>query len=234
MEQIILTLAISIALLFGQVRPINEPDVVHSIDLVSEFFINPGKFTIELKYDNDGNTYVRYDGDFTYMTDAALNAFLEKYNPSYLELSSDGGNMDKIDLPGYTIQAMQIPVRIKRGESCVSACAFLAMYSPDIQIDGQLAFHAPYWQDIKQDSWLNRVLNITSGGTYEMYYRFKDNNYSLYLYYLIERYSNSYTFITFDSTEELNKYKVDTDLDGQYSIRTSRGLHAFKMSQING
>lgn len=174
-------------------------------------------YTISVERDPAGDKLIRFNGGFGPLSGYLFQTYITSNEDiAYIELHSTGGILNEIGLPSILIRDRQIPVHVRPGEYCVSACAFLALYSPEIDIQGQLAFHLPYMtqfnfrhtlEDIQQNN-----INLTLLMTKEFY----ENDIILLLYYLISAQTSVDEFIVFTDNNELNKFRVENEDDFFY------------------
>ena len=167
--------------------------------------------TIEVNEDSNGVVYIRLDGMFSEDLPFAMTSFITLYSPKYIELNSDGGYMDTIEPVGSMISSNDIFIRINSGDMCVSACAFLALYSKNIIINGQLAFHIPYSMNYDGRMSLNEIANTSVADTVIQAKTFFNNGWILYFYFLIGILTDRDTYIVFTDSSELNKLRT-TDI----------------------
>ena len=179
-------------------------------------------FKVDVRIDEFGLKFVRYQGVITYTSGEVLSAYLNRFKPDYLVLNSRGGHVVEIIQPGEIIREQGIFVKIDKGTSCDSACAFLATYSPYVQINGSLSFHNPSWEDFPPDSMANAIKNILSGTNANMLRTFIQNGFGWHLYHIIRQYSSSNVMITFDDATEFDKFRTNWISSGNYRIHDVR------------
>jgi hypothetical protein len=170
-------------------------------------------YTITVTETSPGVKTVRFDGAFTYMSDYFLNVYLQTHRPAVLEMNSNGGNLSALAAPGQTIRRQKIRVRVLEGEYCLSACAFMAMYSPSIDIQGQLGFHVPYRLYFEYDETIQDVYNNGVFVTISMITQFHDNGWPMYLYYWMAHETNRLTYMVFTDSVEFDSYRWDSESD---------------------
>ena len=125
----------------------------------------------------------------------------------YVDLNSTGGTLIEMLEPGQTLRKRGIPVRVLKDDICLSACAYLAMYSPYIDIQGQLGLHSPYrptfgYTETLQDLYDNGAM-IQNLLTFHAY----DNGWALYLYYTVLIESDRNTYLVFEDSDAFHSYR---------------------------
>jgi hypothetical protein len=179
---------------------------------VIDSIVVENSYRITLEQLPNGTKFIRLNGAVGESFGHNLTTLIRR-NPdiAYIELYSLGGIIGELDQPGSIIRERTIPVRVREGETCISACAFLALYSPDITIHGQLAFHLSYVNYFDSDMTLYEISqsNVTYSilTTRTMF----DNKWSLLLFYLISEHSDRTNFVVFDSDADLNLFRI-TDM----------------------
>jgi len=104
----------------------------------------------ELKFIQwEGEKTILFDGDFSTGTSTRLNLFLTENSERRMIMNSPGGLFDEGISTGRIIRDMGVKVIIPSKAVCISACAFAAIASEDIVINGMVAFHRPYYDHTK-------------------------------------------------------------------------------------
>lgn len=182
--------------------------IAQAQDTTISTYSEPGAFVITVKETPDGVTYLRYEGDFVESTSLSLASAI-KITPTaaYLELNSSGGLFYPDDPASAEIRIRGLPVVVKAGEICASACAYTAMASPDIRIDGLLAFHLPYNGAFAKEATLYDISQSSVEMTMLMAKRMFEQGWRLVLYYNIEQNTGLDTWMVFDDSQELDRYR---------------------------
>jgi hypothetical protein len=200
----------------------------------------PELFTITVQRTPDGTKFVRVEGTFEYMFGYNLANILDLHpDAEYLEMYSTGGNLEEMNEPAKRLASLGIPVVVRSGEYCVSACAYLALASPDIRIEGQLAFHLPYSGGFPLDTTLYEVSQDAVLVTLMMNRFLFEHDWKLILYFLIQSTTDAETYVVFESEEELYKFKFDepeeftavTEEIPFFNVRTGPEIDAFAVEQ---
>lgn len=169
------------------------------------------KYTISVIEQEPGVKYLRFEGEIVPQMNFFFNTYLLTHDPQWIELSSQGGTLSAVYSTGRLIREWGIPVVIKRGEMCMSACGFLAMYSPDITIDGLIGLHHPYRLYYDREETLEDIYDDGKLITIGMITAFYDNGWPMFLYYSLVERTDSYTYMLFKDTEEFNSYRWSPD-----------------------
>lgn len=186
--------------------------------------------------DDDGKRYLRYEGPFFPASGTAIANYLDSFQDiEWVEFHSPGGVLLEVNPPGIRLREREIPFVVKKGDVCVSACAFLALFSPDITLDGMLAFHVPYVQAMPSTMTLNDVAQMMNERTMRQTRQMFQNGYVAYLYLNIVRNSNIEKYLAFTDINELNKYRMTDpatfmDAPGEESLIvtvTSEGIQQY-------
>lgn len=210
-----------------------ENEILETRDMV-------GLYAITVQRTPDGTKFIRFEGDVGYMFSYNLSNILDRHpDAEYLEMYSNGGMLVETNEPAKRIARLGIPVVVRPGEYCVSACAYLALASPDIRLGGQLAFHLPYSGGFSLDTTLYEVSQDAVLVTLMMNRYLFEHDWKLILYFLIQSTTDSETYVVFESEEELYKFKFDdpteftavTDTIPFFSVRTGPEIDAFALEQ---
>jgi len=168
-----------------------------------------GNAQIIIFENTDGEKYLRYEGEFQESSGGAIAAYIDNFQDiKWVEFHSPGGVLLEVNPLGIRLREREIPFVIKEGDVCVSACAFLALFSPDIQLNGMLAFHVPYVTAMHSTMTLNEVSQMMNERTMRQTRQMFQNGYLAYLYLNIVRNSDIDKYLVFTDIEELNKYRM--------------------------
>ncbi len=170
---------------------------------------NLGAFTITISEDDAGKTFMRYDGGFVPASGGAITNYLRGFpDIEYLEFNSPGGSLLEINGPGALLRETGITFVVREGDVCVSACAFLALYSKNIELEGLIAFHLPYRPGYSRASTLYDISQSMVERTLRQTRQMFDNDWLIYLYLTIARESDMTNFLVFNDIAELNKFRM--------------------------
>lgn len=182
--------------------------IAQAQDTIVSTYSEPGAFVITVRETPDGVTFLRYEGEFVESTSLALATAIQiTPEAAFVELNSLGGLFYTDDPASEEILARGLPVVVKAGEICASACAYTAMASPDIRIDGLLAFHLPYNGAFAKEATLYDISQSSVEMTLLMAKRMFEQGWRLVLYYNIEQNTGLDTWMVFDDSQELNRYR---------------------------
>ena len=101
----------------------------------------------------EGNT----DRKLRFMTLDLLKK--HKKDVEYIEMSGPGGLMTDMVVIMGAIKKSGLPVRVPTGSFCASACAFAAVSSENVIVDGTLLFHMGYIAGYHSGASLHDILN---------------------------------------------------------------------------
>lgn len=192
-------------------------------------------YTISIGNDDQNQKYLRFEGYVGQNFSFNMSKFLEQHpDLEYIEVSSIGGLLDEIDIPGRIIASRSLPIVIKDGDVCLSSCAFMALYSPDITINGQLAFHTPFYEIFDSSLTLHEVNIRAIPPSLKRTRMLHEYNWSLSLYELIVRESDRKKYVVFENAGDLNRFRIENKEDfiktvfSDYKIKTDVEITADK------
>ena len=133
--------------------------------------------------------------------------------------------MTEVFAVGQYIRDHSLPVRIRYGENCVSACAFLSLYSPSITIDGQMSFHRPYDLGYPTDMSLYEINQLSVERTLRIVHELFDNRWNMFLYILIDQHTDDEMLLTFRSSRELEMFRLEDPADFTETINHINNLY---------
>lgn len=190
---------------------------------------NTAEFELTLERNEAGDTLIRVTGDIAQGFDVIFLAFM-KASPdiSFIEFNSRGGLISEIQRSGNHIRENKIPIVINAGEVCASTCGYLVLFSPDITINGLIAFHLPY-----MPAYINSatLYDISQSNIKQTLFTARDmfrNKWILILQYMIAANTGVDEFLVFDTEVELNKFRFTDPAD--YSTSVVEGVGYFILS----
>lgn len=139
---------------------------------------------------------------------------------------SPGGYMPAALLIGEYISESGIPVVIREGTQCMSACAYAAIASPNLTLKGSLLFHSPYFPTVSTSDTLSDLFVMSNLATLTMVEWMLRHGYTIELFSKITELTDPEVFINFTSTENLYRFKNSDPLavlensDQYYSVVT--------------
>lgn len=152
------------------------------------------------------NTIVFY-GEISGSSAISLLEILGVEQPDTLVMISPGGQMPASLVIGRYLANTDIKVVIRENTSCMSACAYAAMASNNLEIHGNLMFHAPYFPEISTDSTLHELFVMSNIANLTMLEWFLRNGYTLDFYRRILENTDVDTFINFTNYENLREFR---------------------------
>lgn len=126
-------------------------------------------------------------------------------------LDSPGGLMYEAAIIASYLEETGVAVVIEKDTMCISACAFAAMRSENLIINGKMVFHPPYFPVVSTNDSLYSIIHTSNILTLDLAKWFLDAGYSLSLLKLIYDDTDNQKFMVFDSYEALSKFK-STDI----------------------
>jgi hypothetical protein len=169
-------------------------------------------FVVSLKSNHHYDT-LHYDGIIGDGSHVVLYILINEHKPDVVTLNSPGGYVDQSLSIGRYFHKNGIPVRILEGDVCLSACAFAAIGSENLSIDGKLAFHTPYLPKFPTDKTLQDITNQHSTFVMKLVTYFNDVDYSSALLVEIFRRSSRENYVTFSSEEDLAMFRKEDFFD---------------------
>jgi len=220
---------ITLFLLFASgISKANEPEIIEQI-------VMPNSYQIVVYQIDDQTTFIRYSGQIGYMSGYALDSFITKYHKSlnHIELASPGGNMVEIRDPAKSISKYGIPIKIRAGDACISACAYLALSSKDISIDGLLAFHLPFFSNYSVSDSLYDISQSTVELTIAMVDYLFENEWKMIFYHTVASNSDDRIYVVFDDEKDLNKFRFESESEflDDLSNHEDGGAYLYRLNQ---
>jgi hypothetical protein len=160
----------------------------------------------------EDNSIVFY-GEITNSAAFNLIEVLSLNNPSSLVMISPGGYMPAALLIGEYIRESGVTVVIRENTQCISACAYAAIGSVNLEINGDLLFHSPYFPTISTTDTISDLFVMSNLATLTMIQWVISNGYTIEFYSEILNLTDLNTFINFTSVEDLYRFKNTDPLD---------------------
>jgi len=138
-------------------------------------------------------TAIHLEGAITEGDSARVRAKAEETGLKVLVLSSNGGVAVEGYELGYTIRELGLSTVVRRGESCLSACAIAFIAGTEKVSEGLLGFHVA-WADNRLGTFSDGLKggqfigSLTAGYFFSM-------GYTLQIPYLVSLYTDSSTFL---------------------------------------
>lgn len=167
--------------------------------------------------------YIKFTGFMMYYTTYNLDVAFEETGADTLHINSLGGLVIEAYDLGYYLKENNINVVIEENDKCVSACAFAVSVQDEITLENEegLLFHMPYTDSVPTTMSLQEYRRDNSISLlYTMRYML-DNNFSMDFIEIIIMNSDINRFVSVESVEELEKFKVNNQIGnsvGEYGI----------------
>jgi hypothetical protein len=192
----------------------------------------PG-FEITFQQTAQGENFLRYEGTYVETTGVALATAI-RINPNiaYLEMSSLGGALAEIEEPVTELQERGIPVVVRAGDVCASACAFMALASPDIRIEGLMAFHLPYSEVYLKEDSLYAISQSSVEMTLLMSRQLFLQGWKLTLYYNIQQNSGLDSWVVFDNSDDLDRYRFTDPATFMDTIEATPSYYVMSTAEV--
>jgi len=132
----------------------------------------------EVTYDKETST-LRITGPTDMIQVISASNYMTDHDVKYIEMWGPGGYMEMgLQLGNRISREETATVVIPKGKSCISACAFAAMGSGHIRIDGKLMLHRPFIAAAPILERLEDILAYMGRGYLKAAYYLEDHEYS--------------------------------------------------------
>jgi len=132
----------------------------------------------EVSYDEETST-LRITGATDMVQVIKASNYMTEEEVQYIEMWGPGGYMKMgFQLGNRISQEETATVVIPKGKKCISACAFAAMGSGHVRIDGKLMLHRPYIRAAPIMERLEDILAYMGKGYIQTAYYLEDHGYS--------------------------------------------------------
>lgn len=174
-----------------------------------------------------GESVVLFRGEMTLGSARSIELSLQQTQSSILVMNSPGGFMVEAYQLGFVIQELGISVLIVDGDICLSACAFAVMASENLILNGILAFHSPYVENIPSGMSTEDFGAMERGAMMRMMIYTITMGYSVGLVADIHEQTSRHEYIVFDDVADLYRFRdngvltYDEDMPTLYTIMTS-------------
>lgn len=171
----------------------------------------------EVTYDEETST-LRITGQTDMVQVIDASNYIREHDIQYIEMWGPGGYMEMgLQLGNHISRIEDVTVVIPKGKSCISACAFAAMGSKHIRIDGKLMLHRPFIVAVPTMTNLEEALAYMGKGYIKTAYYLEDHGYSRFIMDNIMTYTSPCKFMVYEGLE----VKERRDLIG-WSLDNSR------------
>lgn len=171
----------------------------------------------EVTYDEETST-LRITGQTDMVQVIDASNYIREHDIQYIEMWGPGGYMEMgLQLGNHISRIEDVTVVIPKGKSCISACAFAAMGSKHIRIDGKLMLHRPFIVAVPTMTNLEEALAYMGKGYLKTAYYLEDHGYSRFIMDNIMTYTSPCKFMVYEGLE----VKERRDLIG-WSLDNSR------------
>jgi len=158
-------------------------------------------------------SWLRFEGAMTMKGMSDLGDKIVAGNYDRLELNSAGGLAQSGYLLGHAIEYSNVKVMVRYGDICLSACAFAAMGSDDVIINGILGLHSPYAMGHDSGTTLTEIAQISNVGFADMMWYLSNMGYNIRLLKQIADETSPESFIVFSNAADLKSFKTDSFLN---------------------
>ena len=171
----------------------------------------------EVTYDEETST-LRITGQTDMVQVIDASNYIREHDIQYIEMWGPGGYMEMgLQLGNHISRIEDVTVVIPKGKSCISACAFAAMGSKHIRIDGKLMLHRPFIVAVPTMTNLEEALAYMGKGYLKTAYYLEDHGYARFIMDNIMTYTSPCKFMVYEGLE----VKERRDLIG-WSLDNSR------------
>jgi len=133
---------------------------------------------------------------------AASNIIREEEEIKYVEMWGPGGYMEMgLQLGNHISKIEGVTVVVPKGKRCISACAFAAMGSKHLRIDGKLMLHRPFIVAAPTTVPLEDILAYMGKGYLKTAYYLEDHGYSRHVMNNIMDYTSPCKFMVYKDME---------------------------------
>ena len=164
--------------------------------------------SFKLTWENNNKTVLLFTGDVKKGLVAAIIAKWQESHFTKLIMNSPGGLSYEGSKLSRFIKKTGVSVLIKKGTGCMSACAYAAISSPNLVVNGVIGFHMGYLPEFPQTMSIEKYTKVIRASDLDSLGNIAINNYSLMLYAIILRESSRDVFIVFFDENDLLKFKA--------------------------
>ena len=199
-------------------------------------------YFVKVVQQQDGTKNFVIRGNIVESMAVVTNTFIEKYpDINSVYISSAGGDMTPSRSLGNIFRKYHLTVLIKKGDACLSACAYAALYAHKIIIQGQLGFHTPYFPNYTRKETLDYINKSSRIPTLRQVKDFFKNRWHLYLLYLIIHHDIvDKKMLVFDRSADLERFKLHKTStfvrpflksESVYELRTYKEIEEYSLKQ---
>ena len=187
--------------------------VVNAQEEIIDEYTNP-YYSIQIVRDiRFSSVFMRIRGKMVDGFGLAAYNYIHAYYPTYIEIDSPGGKMEEMFTLGKTVFLWDIPIWVKRGTICSSACGFLLLYADKIKIDGIVSFHTPHKLSYDPEMTLHEIAHNEISSTLYMVELFDILDVTFKFYKTIIQKTSVDTFLVILDGRELAKLRLSSDDD---------------------
>ena len=155
----------------------------------------------EVTYDKETST-LRITGPTDMIQVISASNYMTDHDVKYIEMWGPGGYMEMgLQLGNRISREETATVVIPKGKSCISACAFAAMGSSHIRIDGKLMLHRPFIVAAPIMERLEDTLAYMGRGYLKAAYYLEDHEYSRNVMRSMMKYTSPCKFMVYTDLE---------------------------------
>jgi hypothetical protein len=158
----------------------------------------------KVSYDKETST-LRITGQTDMVQVIAASNMIREEDIKYVEMWGPGGYMEMgLQLGNHISKIEGVTVVVPKGKRCISACAFAAMGSKHLRIDGKLMLHRPFIVAAPITVPLEDILAHMGKGYLKTAYYLEDHGYSRHVMNNIMDYTSPCKFMVYEGIEVKN------------------------------
>ena len=100
--------------------------------------------TLTYSTDQEGETYIKFEGDFTRGSGERLYNLVRETGAKYVSFNSGGGISREGDVVAWVMENLGLTAIVNAGDQCMSACAISVLGADTRFIYGMVGFHPAY------------------------------------------------------------------------------------------
>lgn len=181
----------------------------------------------EVTYDEETST-LRITGQTDMVQVIDASNYIREHDIQYIEMWGPGGYMEMgLQLGNHISRIEGVTVVVPKGKRCISACAFAAMGSKHIRIDGKLMLHRPFIVAVPTMTNLEDALAYMGKGYIKTAYYLEDHGYGRFVMDNIMTYTSPCRFMVYEDLEvrerkDLTGWNLDNSRCEMMNLRIQR------------
>lgn len=154
-----------------------------------------------VSYDKETST-LRITGSTDMAQVVQASHYMDEHEVQYIEMWGPGGYLEMgLHLGNRISKEEGVTVVVPKNKNCISACAFAAMGSDHIRVDGKLLLHRPFVTAVPSMVTLEESLAYVGRGYLITAYYLEDHGYKRNLMLSIMTYTSPCKFMVFENLE---------------------------------